>query len=243
MTRASSLVRSCTSSATSAARPVKTIWPASSRLTSNRPQASMFHACKERSPRKTKRATISPTRTAAGSDAVIGRRGQSDCGRLIQRRASGATSKTPIVSPLHAAHQRNAHSSAWRRQAAHDKVVPMVGRIRQLTGPARNRSLTTSCSRLRGLGKPTQRRTSAAATTACRAAARATPSDRSTDGNTARASKESPRVTRNEPRQTPGQHRQLYRSRPASATPAAGWTAGAEPGGTPRSKVIRPATK
>ena len=106
-----------------------------------------------------------------------------------------------------------------------DSATPTVALMQQLTGPASNINRATSRSRLSGLGNPTQRRTSSAAATACRAAPAPMPRGNASETmmpEVLSASNWVATLTKKEPSSTPGQTRLPHRSTPTTAMPAAG---------------------
>ncbi len=83
---------------------------------------------------------------------------------------SGMNTSTPIVSPAHHPNQFAGAAVRAMRCAPQTARVPVVGLIRQATGPVSARNFKMSRGAVNGLGYPTHRRTSVTATNACAAA-------------------------------------------------------------------------
>src|SRR5262249_10286050 len=163
--------------------------------------------------------------TTSGRTTESRRRRQLARGSASQLSTSGVAMRTPSVSPTHHVHHVITTSDHGIWPLATRVVTPTVALTRQLSGPPSSRKVQMSRARVSGLGKPTQRHTSAAPTKACTVAPAPILAEIITEVSNAAAwlvSHTVQRLATNDPSQMPTPTRAPPMRTPASARPEAG---------------------
>ena len=148
-----------------------------------------------------------------------------------------------MISPSHQVHQFKKYWSPWMRPGKNKQVAPIVAPTRQLTGPPRISILKIFVKRSSGLGNPMNRLIRKAPATACNVAPVAITTGRDKELKMVAASKALQKLTKKEPMKMPGHAPQPHNRMPPRATPAAGQTGVAYPGGMASGSASLPANK